>query len=319
MSRRRDATSAAPREALREDPAVRERNNDQTMPQSRAPAPRIDAYTVLGVRHDASSADIRKAYKRLVLEAHPDKNPGRREWSERRVRELFAAFELIGEEDSRRRYDAETVTRARAGARAAHRPRRRREEDLFFFRKQDAECLALRVLYFLMHQRGQEAFDLVVDLEDRLGEDFLQNELDRSDFLDCYFLLGEFLLERKRYREALSRFLKVVRHQKKPRMRRPHYPLAVESLKALYVRHLPRVLSPRELIEVVREMPRELDWSRRDQSRVGVAVARAYLDLGELEQARLWLSRAREQDPGSSQVRRFQAEFTQSHGEQGIA
>ena len=62
-------------------------------------------YEVLGVEADASAADIKKAYKRLAVETHPDKNPGDAA-SEARFKEVNTAYQVVGNEEKRAQYDA---------------------------------------------------------------------------------------------------------------------------------------------------------------------------------------------------------------------
>ena len=65
---------------------------------------RIDFYRVLGVSRDASDDAIKKAYRKLVFQHHPDRNPDSTQ-AEAKIRELNAAYEVIGEPEKRRTYD----------------------------------------------------------------------------------------------------------------------------------------------------------------------------------------------------------------------
>ena len=65
---------------------------------------RIDFYRVLGVSRDASDDAIKKAYRKLVFQHHPDRNPDSAH-AESKIRELNAAYEVIGEPEKRRTYD----------------------------------------------------------------------------------------------------------------------------------------------------------------------------------------------------------------------
>ncbi|TKB57827.1 MAG: hypothetical protein E8D49_12565 [Nitrospira sp.] len=65
---------------------------------------RIDFYRVLGVSRDASDDAIKKAYRKLVFQHHPDRNPDSAH-AESKIRELNAAYEVIGESEKRRTYD----------------------------------------------------------------------------------------------------------------------------------------------------------------------------------------------------------------------
>ncbi len=66
--------------------------------------PRIDYYRVLGVPREASDDAIKKAYRKLVFEHHPDRNPDN-QGAEARIREINAAYEIVGDPEARRNYD----------------------------------------------------------------------------------------------------------------------------------------------------------------------------------------------------------------------
>lgn len=60
-----------------------------------------DYYTILGVKRGASQDDIKKAYRKLALQYHPDKKGG----DEKRFKELNEAYSILGDEKKRAYYD----------------------------------------------------------------------------------------------------------------------------------------------------------------------------------------------------------------------
>ena len=59
----------------------------------------MDYYRVLGVSREASDEDIKKAYRKLVFQHHPDRNPNSTD-AEARIREINAAYEIVGDSRS---------------------------------------------------------------------------------------------------------------------------------------------------------------------------------------------------------------------------
>lgn len=65
-----------------------------------------DYYQALGVPRDADAAAIKKAYRKLALEWHPDRHQGdKKEAAERRFKELSEAYEVLSDAEKRKKYD----------------------------------------------------------------------------------------------------------------------------------------------------------------------------------------------------------------------
>lgn len=63
-----------------------------------------DYYEILEVSKNASADEIKKAYRKKAIKFHPDKNPGNKE-AEEKFKEAAEAYEVLSNEDKRRRYD----------------------------------------------------------------------------------------------------------------------------------------------------------------------------------------------------------------------
>jgi molecular chaperone DnaJ len=63
-----------------------------------------DYYQTLGVAKNATAAEIKKAYRKLAQQHHPDANPGNQQ-AEDRFKEISAAYDVLGDEEKRTAYD----------------------------------------------------------------------------------------------------------------------------------------------------------------------------------------------------------------------
>ena len=63
-----------------------------------------DYYKILGVNRKASADDIRKVYRKLAMQHHPDKNPGDKK-AEDKFKEINEAYQVLSDEQKRARYD----------------------------------------------------------------------------------------------------------------------------------------------------------------------------------------------------------------------
>lgn len=67
-----------------------------------------DYYKILGVTKDSNQIQIRKAFRKLALQYHPDKNKNSEE-SKHKFMEIVKAYEILSDEKSRERYDSNIV------------------------------------------------------------------------------------------------------------------------------------------------------------------------------------------------------------------
>ena len=64
-----------------------------------------DYYSVLGVSEGASREEIKRAFRKLAMKYHPDKNLGNEQWAGEKFKEINEAYAVLGDEMKRQEYD----------------------------------------------------------------------------------------------------------------------------------------------------------------------------------------------------------------------
>ncbi|HIE08383.1 MAG TPA: molecular chaperone DnaJ [Armatimonadetes bacterium] len=138
---------------------------------------RKDYYSILGVPKDASQEEIKKAYRRLVREWHPDRQPPeRKKEAEEKFKEITEAYRVLSDPEKRRLYD--TYGYVPGEGEAPPQPGRQTAEDLFFepfFREPEFTFRDIFDSFFWRpegrrHHRPERGADLGVEVEVSLEE-----------------------------------------------------------------------------------------------------------------------------------------------------
>lgn len=155
----------------------------------------LDHYKTLGVSCDATQDEIKKAFRALTKQFHPDRNAERSHWATAQMKRVIEANRVLSNVSTRALYDRRCglgVEPPRFTSRLKH----RRDGD-------SLQAQSERILDDLVCGRGGQAVENYERLERTAGFR-LRTHLDARDWADCRFLLAEQYAKARQYEKALT-------------------------------------------------------------------------------------------------------------------
>ncbi len=255
----------------------------------------IDHYEILGVDRKATKAQIKRAFRRLVKQVHPDKNPKDKEEAVRRFRAVVAAYETLMDDRKRAFYDRMLSKYDRRRARFCE------ESDAGSSAKLSKFDL---ILSELLSGRIKEAIRIYEGLVEERGNLDLTKHMDYPDARDCEFLLAEAYQSLGRYEEAARLYERSLEHERY----RPYFNKFTEEvisrLKRVYSHLLTQSRVPELSLLYIQKLI-FLGGSKRQIAWAYKKLAELYFEFGQMENARMSLRKAFElcpRLPGSKRI-----------------
>ena len=124
-------------------------------------AKKRDYYKVLGVDRTATKQEIKKAFRKMALKYHPDKNPG--EDTTKKFREVAEAYEVLGDEGKRKLYDGQGHNAWSGEGAGSYKPGNFDFDDLFkdfdddFFKEMKVDLKGHFASHFGTHKAHMES------------------------------------------------------------------------------------------------------------------------------------------------------------------
>ena len=236
-----------------------------------------DYYSLLGLEPRASTAEIKKAYRRKVKSAHPDLNPEERS-STAEIRTLIEAYETLIHPVQREDYDRALLR---------HRGQKPFDFREFLIEEGDALSMTRLVFYDLLH--GNDDFAVSTYLRIKSGSDYsLRDNLDREDFMDCAYILAEELELRNNAIEAFELYFQIsVLEVEKPYFRY-FFEEVSQHLRTLVHETLPRLVSA-ETLTLLIERVIQIGLSPKDTAWFMKCAAETYLKRNQRSRALFYL------------------------------
>jgi len=225
-------------------------------------------YELLGVKSDASAAEIKKAFREKAKRLHPDIVGGGVE-AEARMRKLLTAYETLVSEARRYEYDRAYSRIAKPGA---------FDYRAWLRERDDPVSHAKLVFYLLLHLEEDDAIEL---WRRNGGVEFaMELHLGREAWLDCAFILAEELDKRGAQREAFALLARIMREERRlPYFR--HFTEEIEKLLREIARLRLRPAVDEETWAECLETLLTLGFPARDEIFWMKALAKALLALGD--------------------------------------
>jgi tetratricopeptide (TPR) repeat protein len=242
----------------------------------------VNYYEVLNVRRDATSEDIRQAFRKLAKKYHPDLNADREKWADEKFCVIIQAYDTLMNRDLRTAYDRRLRQELDPNEDGYRQTLREKSGDP----RADAKL----ILEDFLHERGEEALRLYESLCERDPSFDLGKYLDIKDYLDVLFLIGEEYERIGDWRKALEYYHKVydlesVHHK------RFFLDTLKERIRDIYCKKLARRSTPIDAVHIY-EMVLELGIPKKTEAYIQKKIAEAFFRAGQDKKAKAHLAKA---------------------------
>ncbi len=233
----------------------------------------INCYQILGVRQDATAAEIKRAYRAKAKLLHPDKNSTS---DSEAFKTLVRAYEILSDEKQRSIFDSSLFTRYSM---------KRGKVNSFDYRtwllaREDYESRAKLIFFDLMHNREDEAVEEFKRMSMNHLDFNLKHWFSREDFMDYGYILAEELVLRQEYFDAVNLLEQIIRMEYSYEYFRLFFPEVISFTLGILKNHIDRVISD-ELALDVYERALDLGFSKNDNVFFLSRMAEEYKRLGD--------------------------------------
>jgi tetratricopeptide (TPR) repeat protein len=252
-------------------------------------------YEILGVRNNSSYEDIKKSFRKKAKELHPDVKAVKGINSDDEMKLLLHAYEILSNPQKRDEYDYKL----------------RRVINVYTFnyreylknKKDDPASKLTLILFDLMHGFPDEAIELF-NTYFASSPDAMETYLNRTDYLECLFLLAEEFEKKGEYLTAFE-FLKKIYEYENEKPFFKHFTVEiVERLKQLVCYKLVNMLSTDISIRYIKQLL-SLNLSARDNAYLYKRIAEIYLSNGRTKDASAFLKKCLKLDQRLNGLKRL--------------
>lgn len=233
-----------------------------------------DLYKILGVKQDATLAEIRRAYRNKVKELHPDKSGTHKTSAE--FAKVVQAYRVLSDAKSREVFDSSYNVN----------PIFKKSNDSSFDYRQwllnrnDQESRAKLIIFDLMHDREDDAVAEFKRMNTEHADFSLKRWFTRENFMDYGFILSEELVWRGEYYDAFLLLEQIILMERSYNYFRLFFPEVIAFTKNILRTKLDGVIND-ELALDAWERALDLEFGPRDDAFFLQKMAQAYKRIGD--------------------------------------
>ena len=266
-----------------------------------------DYYQTLEIGRDATTRQIKRAYRKLAKRYHPDKNPDRTAFAEKMFREVCNAYNTL--RDKKQRSDYDRTLQAIKRQQQAHECYLNRLNKLD---RTDAKLeLLLQALFHHNYEIGVSMYEQLQHHSQEIGKEWrIDDFLSYEESRDCEFLIAEAyqklgfshsdpssVFERyRKIQQAMHLYESLLSAETKRPCFRHFIPEVKERLKLIYLYHF-SVEGYDQAHPIPLAKIRELKLSKRETAWMYKKIAEFYVEIDQFPEARTVLKMAFELQP----------------------
>lgn len=237
-----------------------------------------DFYEVLGVRENASLAEIKKAYRKKVKDLHPDLTGDVSQKD--KFDEVVKAYRVLSDARQRSIFDESFFIRIKK--------QNKNYESFDYYKwlsaREDEESRAKLIFFTLMHQREDEAVSEFKKMQMNHSDFSLKKWFTREDFMDYGYILAEELVIRSEYYDAFLLLEQIIKMEYSYSYFYIFFPEVIDFTLTILKKNIDRVI-PDELALDVYERALDLNLGRVNDRFFLKKMGEEYERLGDKETA----------------------------------
>lgn len=244
----------------------------------------INCYKILGVRQDATAAEIKKAYRLKAKEFHPDTSHSA---DSEKFRQLVKAYEILSDARQRSIFDASFFSQFDF---------RTKPKDSFDYhewlsKRTDYESRAKLIFFDLMHHREDEAVSEFKRMCVNHVDFSLKHWFSREDFMDYGYILAEELTIRGEYYDAIILLEQIIRMEYSYSYFRLFFPEVLDFTLSILKRNIDGYINDELAIDVW-ERALDLGFKAEENAFFLRKMAQAYKRVGDVRTASICMEEA---------------------------